>query len=269
MGMLTASDGVELYVTEAGSGPPLVIVPGWGVSHRWFREQFTDEMTSRFRVICYDPRGQGESEKTERGQRMGRMAADLADVIASVGEPQVHVLAWSGGGSTVMQYVELFGTRALRSATLVGAGPRLMKAPDWEHGFLGLEDAKNWVDLIRGDLDTAVRGLAPQFFAGDPGRDVLEWAIADMARCHPAGASRASWDFLNADYRDVLADITVPTLVVSGDQDVSVPAGNAPYLHEHIPGSRLTVIDDAAHCPFLEQPRAFNAAVTGFLDEAA
>lgn len=264
MAILTTSDGVELFVTEAGSGAPLVILPGWGVSHRWFKEQFTAEMTSRFRVICYDPRGQGDSEKTERGQRMGRMAADLAEVIASVGEP-VHVLAWSGGGSTVLQYVELFGTGSLRSLVLVGAGPRLMKEPDWELGFLELADAKNWVDLIRDDVNAAMRSLAPQFFAGDPAEELVEWAIADMVRCHPAGASRASWDFLNADYRDVLDRIDVPTLVVSGDQDVSVPAGNAPYLHEHISGSRLAVIEDAAHCPFLEQPRAFNAAVIDFL----
>src|SRR5690606_12882086 len=167
MATLTTSDGVELFVTEAGSGAPLVILPGWGVSHRWFKEQCAAGMTSRFRVICYAPRGQGDSERTERGQRMGRMAADLAEVIASVGEP-VHVLAWSGGGSTVLQYVELFGTGSLRSLVLVGAGPRLMKEPDWELGFLELADAKNWVDLIRDDVNVAMRSLAPQFFAGDP-----------------------------------------------------------------------------------------------------
>lgn len=131
-----------------------------------------------------------------------------------------------------------------------------------------LDEAKAWVDLVRDDLDTAVGGLAPQFFAGEPSADVLEWTVADMARCHPLGASRASWDFLNADYRDVMSDVTMPTLIVSGEHDVSVPAGNAPYLHENLPGSRLTVMAGAAHCPFLEQPREFNATVAEFVTEA-
>ncbi|MFC4004212.1 alpha/beta fold hydrolase [Prauserella oleivorans] len=265
MTMLTTSDGVGLHVEEAGEGPPLLILPGWGVSAWWFREQFAARLTSQFRVICYDPRGQGESEKTERGQRVGRMAADLAEVIEHIDEPRVNLVAWSGGGSTALHYIELFGTQRLESLTLIGAGPKLLKSPEWDHGFLELTEATAWVDLIRHDFDAAVRGLAPQFFARHPGDEFLEAAIRDMLKCHPAGMSRASWDFLNGDFRDMLDQVDVPTLVVTGEQDTSVPAGNAPYLHEKISGSQLTVIGDAAHCPFLEQPDQFNSALVDFL----
>jgi non-heme chloroperoxidase len=265
MTRLTMRDGVEIHVRDEGSGPPLVIVPGWAVSGWWFREQFDSDLTSHFRVVCYDPRGQGESEKTARGQRVARLAADLQEVIDSLGAEQVHLLAWSGGASTALQYVELFGTLRLATLTLVGAGPKLMKADDWDLGFMDLAGTAGWVELIRSDLDSAARAIIPQFFAAELSPDAFDEVLAEMRKCDAAGIAKASWDFINQDYRDVVPAIDVPTLLITGAADTAVPAGNAPYLHEAISGSRLEVIEDAAHCPFLERPDAFNALVAGFL----
>ncbi|WP_158550670.1 alpha/beta fold hydrolase [Geodermatophilus sp. TF02-6] len=263
MPVLTVRDGVRLHVREEGSGPTLLILPGWGVSTWWFRHQFA-ALSPRFRVVAYDPRGQGESE-TARGQRVARLAADLDEVIRHIGADQVHLVAWSGGGSTVLQYIELYGADRLGTLTLVGAGPKLMKADDWEHGFTDLAGAAGWVELIRTDFEAAARAVLPQFFAEPLSDDDLEVTVAEMCKCHPPGMAAASWDFLTQDHRDVLPSVPVPTLVVTGSADTAVPAGNAPYLAAAIPDARLEVIEGTAHCPFLERPDAFNEVVEKFL----
>jgi non-heme chloroperoxidase len=264
MPTVTTRDGVEIYIRDEGSGPTVLFVPGWAVSTWWFREQF-DALTDRFRVACYDPRGQGQSEKTTRGQRVARMAADLKEVIDSLGGDRVHLVAWSGGGSTALQYVELFGTERIATLTLVGAGPKLQNSPDWDLGFTDLQGAEAWRDLIRDDYESAARATIPQFFAEPLPQPQFDATLAEMLRCDAAAVSAASWDFLHQDYRDALPLVDVPTLVVAGAGDVSVPAGNAPFVHESIPGSQLVVIDGAAHCPFLEKPAEFNDALAKFI----
>lgn len=265
MAMLKARDGVALNIREMGEGPTLLVVPGWGGSTLWFHKQFTDAFTDRYRVVCYDPRGQGDSEKTARGQRVARLAADLAEVIDYCDRSQVHLLGWSGGGSTAMQYIELYGETRLASLTLCDTGPKLMTSDDWEYGFLDLTGASAWVDLVRKDLETAAKGVLPHFFASELPQEEFDRLFNDLIRGHSEGMARASWDFMIQDFRDVLPLVTVPTLVLTGEQDVSAPAGNAAYLHAHIPEARLRTIPNAAHCPFLERPEQFNAAVLDFL----
>lgn len=263
---LTVRDGTRLHVRDEGSGPTLLMLPGWGVSTWWFRRQF-EELTSAFRVVSYDPRGQGESEKTTRGQRTARLAADLAEVIAYTGDGSVHLVAWSGGGSTALQYVELYGTDRLRTLGLVCAGPKLLKTDDWDLGFVDISGLQGWVSMVRDDFASAAGGLLSQFFAAPLGAAEHAETLAEMGKCDPAAMALASWDFIIQDYRDVLPQITVPTLVIAGDADVAVPSGNAPYLSEKITGSRLEIIAGAAHCPFLEQPEQFNGVLRGFLDK--
>jgi non-heme chloroperoxidase len=264
MRTLTARDGVSLSYRDEGSGPTLLIVPGWGVSTWWFREQFAG-LSDRFRVVSYDPRGQGESENTARGQRVARLAGDLADVMDELQLDDVHLVAWSGGGSTALQYIELHGTGRLASLVLEGAGPRLLKTEDWDLGFVDLQGAVAWVELIRSDFTAAAKTVLPQFFAAELSADEHDAALREMQKCDPEGAARASWDFLTRDYRDLLQLVDVPTLIVAGEQDVAVPAGNAAYIAAAIAGSRTAMVAGAAHCPFLEEPEQFNRLVAEFV----
>ena len=83
MSKVITNDGVALHYVERGDGQPLLIVPGWGMSVRWFSGQLED-LSDRMRVIVFDPRGQGDSDKVSRGQRMARLARDIEDVIVGL-----------------------------------------------------------------------------------------------------------------------------------------------------------------------------------------
>jgi non-heme chloroperoxidase len=266
MDEVVTSDGVRLHVRDEGSGDVLLVVPGWAVSGWWFRHQFTPALTEKNRVVCYDPRGQGSSEMTERGQRVARYAADLAAVLDATGAEKVHLLAWSGGVGTALQYVELFGTGRLASMTMVGGGAKLVNSDGWDLGFMDLDGLRGWVSLIRDDFPTAVDTIIPAFFAEMPGPDDLAEIRAEMLRCLPAAMASASWDYVGQDFRDAVGLVDVPTLVVAGAKDGAIPAGNAPWLVERMPRARSVVMDGTAHCPFLERPDDFNALVREFLD---
>jgi peroxiredoxin len=261
---LTTNDGVGLNYVERGTGPPLVIVPGWGMSTRWFERQL-DGLSDRARVIVYDPRGQGDSDKVAHGQRMARLARDLEDLLAELELEGVTLLGWSLGVSTVLAYVDVFGTDRLEKVVLVCGGPRLIKSDGWELGFTDLEGTIAWRALVESDFDTAARSVVPQFFAEPPSEEDLAWMIAETTKCHPAGMGAITWNVLNQDYRDVPAKIDRPTLVVAGRHDHVIPFANGPWLAERIPGAELAVLEHSAHCPFLEEPDRFNAEIARFI----
>ncbi len=266
MPMLNTSDGVPLHYVDEGprDAPVLLLVPGWGGSTVWFEEQVRG-LGDQFRVVCYDPRGQGQSERTERGQRMERVSKDLDDVITALGLRDVALLGWSLGVSTVLSYIDVFGCSALRKTVLVCGGPRLINAGDWDLGFVDLQRAVDWIDLQRCSMEAAADFVLPRFFATEPAPERLAQLRRSITDMSAAGSSAMCWNVLNQDYTDVPAKISVPTTVLTGRHDTVIPAENASLLVESIPDARLSIFEGSAHCPFLEQPDEFNKALEEIL----
>jgi non-heme chloroperoxidase len=264
MPKVVTNDGVALNYVERGEGRPLLIVPGWGMSVRWFQGQLED-LSDRMRVIAFDPRGQGDSDKVSRGQRMARLARDIEDVILGLELEDVVLVGWSLGVSSVLAYIDVFGTDRLAKVVLVDGGTKLINDGDWDLGFVDLEGAAAWRSLVESDLDTAARQVVPQFFAQPPSDEDFDWMVQETVKCDQAGLGRITWNVLNQDYRDVPEKLDVPTLVVAGSHDVVIPAANAPWMAERIPGARLVMFEHSSHCPFLEEREAFNGEVASFV----
>jgi len=264
MPKVVTNDGVALNYAERGEGQPLLIVPGWGMSVRWFQGQLED-LSDRMRVIVFDPRGQGDSDKVSRGQRMARLARDIEDVIFGLGLEDVVLVGWSLGVSSVLAYIDVFGTDRLAKVVLVDGGTKLINDGEWDLGFVDLEGAAAWRSLVESDLDTAARQVVPQFFAQPLSDDDFDWMVQETVKCDQAGLGSITWNVLNQDYRDVPEKLDVPTLVVAGRHDVVIPAANAPWMAERIPGARLVMFEHSSHCPFLEEREAFNREVASFV----
>lgn len=269
MPMLKTSDGVSLHYVDEGprDAPVLLLVPGWGGSTVWFEEQIRG-LSAQFRVVCYDPRGQGRSERTERGHRMERVSKDLDDVITALGLCDVALLGWSLGVSTVLSYIDVFGCSALRAAVLVCGGPRLINSEDWELGFVDLQQAVDWIELQRGSMEAAADFVLPRFFATGPAPERYAQLRRSITGMSAYGSSAMCWNVLNQDYTDVPAKISVPTAVLSGRHDTVIPADNGPLLARSIPKARLSIFEGSAHCPFLEEPDEFNKELEGILVES-
>jgi len=263
MPMLTTNDDVRLHYVDEGpsDAPVLLMIPGWGCSTQWFQAQISG-LSGRFRVIAYDPRGQGRSQRTGAGQRMSRVAKDLDDVLTELGLREVVVLGWSLGASTVLSYVDMFGCAALRGVVLVGGGPRLVNSDGWELGYIGSDEVPGWVATMRWDLETAADFLLPRFFTTEPPQ--LADLRADITGMHNEAAAAMSYNVLTEDYTDVLGKVRVPALVVTGSRDAVIPAGNAPFMAERLPRARAVEIAEAGHAPFLERPVEFNRVLADF-----
>lgn len=268
MPKVVTNDGVALHYEERGEGRPVLIVPGWGMSVRWFQGQL-EGLSDRMRVVVFDPRGQGDSDKVSHGQRMARLARDVEDVIDGLGLEDVILVGWSLGVSTVLAYVDVFGTERLAKVVLVDGGPKLINDDGWKLGFVDLDGAAAWRALVESDLDAAARQVVPAFFASPPAASEMAWMVAETVKCDQAGLGLITWNVLNQDYRDVPAKLDVPTLVIAGDHDVVIPAANAPWMAERIPDARLVTFEHSSHCPFIEERDRFNEEIAAFVRDPA
>jgi pimeloyl-ACP methyl ester carboxylesterase len=260
---LTTGDGVRLHYTDAGGGPPLVCLPGWSMSGRWFDLQ-VDAFAGSRRVVVLDPRAQGRSEPVERGHRLGRHAADLHDLLTALDLRDVAVLAWSRGTSVLMAYWEIFGADRVRAVALSGFNASLTARPDWPWGFNN--PPAQFVLEVERDVDGVLRAMMAEMVLVrlDPEltSTLVESSLATPARA----AARMLADHFAVDWRDLLPTLTVPVLVCAGRQDAAAPLAAAQAAVDLLPDAELAVFERSGHCPFVEEPAAFNARLAAFLD---
>ena len=109
-----------------------------------------------------------------------------------------------------------------------------------------------------------VAGFVPYMFQHVPSADEQAWMAADMLQTPAAAAAAIVWDYANRDWRESLPAIALPTLVIAGRHDQTFPWQAGSYVAEQLPAGEFLVFEESGHCPFYEEPEAFNAAVARF-----
>ena len=128
IGAVRTSDGVNISYLEAGSGQPLLMIPGWSQTAEQFKHQITG-LSDRYRVIALDMRGHGESEKPDHGYKIDRLAKDVRDVIYALDLQEVNILGHSMGCSVIWNYWNLWGTDRLAKLLLIDQMPMITSNP--------------------------------------------------------------------------------------------------------------------------------------------
>jgi pimeloyl-ACP methyl ester carboxylesterase len=259
----TAADGVTLAVYGAGTGDPLLLIPGLGARSSVF-EPVVDDLARRHRVITFDPRGIGESggggEIT-----LPNMARDVVAVLDSAGVASAAVLGASMGG-LVAQHV-VVDHRARVSRLLLAA-----TAPGGDNG-VDAEPADQAALLGKGARtpEAAYRIActvlySPLFQRSHPG--FIEAQVRERAQ-HPVRprvfSAQYSAMWLPDDSFERLRGVTVPTLVLHGTDDVVTPFENARILERQITGATLRPFDACGHLFFHERPAETARVVDEFL----
>ncbi|MGZ6804898.1 MAG: alpha/beta fold hydrolase, partial [Nocardioidaceae bacterium] len=139
-------DGVGLEVRDEGSGPPVVLVPGYGAPGQGWVLQ-VEALRERHRVVAVDRRSHGRSDRPAWGHRLSRHAADLRDVLDALELTDVLLVGSSMGASTALAYVDAFGCGRLRGLVLVDQTPKMVNEDGWQLGYPGLtwETVDAWV----------------------------------------------------------------------------------------------------------------------------
>lgn len=256
---------------EAGdpAAPPIVLVHGWAASGNVWVNQLTDSaLTARHRLLAVDLRGHGESDKPADGYAdPATWAGDLAAVLDLAAAPAVLV-GWSYGGLVITDYLRERGTTGVAGLVLVGAITEIGR--DRPGGGLG----PVWDGIVRSVLsdDVAVAVPALTTLATEmtveprPGGDIQE-SLGDMLRVPPA--VRKALFKRDVGSAEVLARVSVPTLVVHGelDRDVSPAAGE--YAAGKIPGASMRWFPRTGHMPFVERVAEFNEVLLEFVGSVA
>ena len=129
-GQVTTSDGVNLHYLEAGSGTPILMIPGWSQTAEQFKYQLSG-LSDRYRVIAVDMRGHGEFDKPEFGYKISRLAKDTHDMIHALDLDEVNILGHSMGSSVIWNYYDMYGPERLSKLLLIDQMPMITSNPAW------------------------------------------------------------------------------------------------------------------------------------------
>ena len=263
---------VRLHVQDSGGpGRPVILIHGWPLSGESWKAQIPALTAAGFRVIAYDRRGFGRSDKPADGFDYDTLTDDLAGLIDDMKLMNVSLVGFSMGGGEVARYIGNYGEAHLHSVVFAAAVPPcLMKSDDNPHGPLTAEKAREFETALRADRDAFFDGFTKDFFSANGKLMVSEQdrqeALALCKQSDPAAALGCMKAWATTDFRADLARITVPTLVLHGDADATVPfEGSGARTHAMVKGSALKVIPGGPHGLNVSHASEFNTALVTFL----
>jgi pimeloyl-ACP methyl ester carboxylesterase len=256
---------VTFSLEAAGSGPPVVFIHGWSMSGRFFRRQLAG-LSDRFEVIVPDLRGHGASEKVLRGHTVPQYASDVHAILRELSVQRPVLVGWSMGAMVGYEYLRAYGPDAVAGLVIVDQPPSDFAWDDYEFGVFTMEALRDMNEQLQLDQAAVVNDFT-RLMVHKPDDETMEWMAAEILRVPPAIASTILLDQTLRDYRDFLPQISVPALVLFGEDDKLTSPRAGTYIADRIPDSRLQTFAASSHCPFWEECGAFNDAVAAFVAE--
>lgn len=252
---------LSIAFERKGNGPPLVLLHGGLADHRDWEPQL-DGLSDRFTVVAWDAPGCGDSTDPPQSFRMPDYAESLAGFIEALELERPHVLGLSWGSTLAL---ELYRYRPDIPRTLI-----LTAAYAGWAGSLAPEVVADRLETSLRDLDSMppeefVCTWIPTLFTERAPNELVERLVTTMAEFHPGGVRQMLHALAEADLRDVLPTIEIPTLLLYGAEDQRSPLTVAERMHAEIARSTLVVLPEVGHMSNLETPKAFNDAVREFL----
>ncbi|MES2668270.1 MAG: alpha/beta hydrolase [Patescibacteria group bacterium] len=265
---------VQVHVEDTGGdGRPVVLIHGWPLSGKSWKKQVGDFSSAGFRVITYDRRGFGESDKPKLGYGYDTLADDLAGLLQELDLHDVTLVGFSMGGGEVARYIARHSEERLRSIVLAAAvTPMMMKLPDNPDGPLEPAKAAEMTAGLTKDSEAFYDQFTKEFFSANADGNILvteeerQEALALCRQADTLAALEAMQSFGLTDFRDDLTKVTVPTLVIHGDADGTVPfEGSGKRAHASIAHSELHIIKGGPHGINVSHTDEFNRTLVEFL----
>ena len=236
MGYVTTKDGTQIYYKDWGTGQPMVFSHGWPLSADDWDAQMLFFLGHGYRVVAHDRRGHGRSSQGGDGHDMDHYADDLAELVSHLDlRDAVHV-GHSTGGGEVVRYLARHGERNVAKAAIIAAVPPMMVQTPANPGGLPKAVFDGFQEKVATSRSQFYWEIATGPFYGynRPGATPSQAVVWNWWRQGMMGGAKAHYDgivaFSQTDFTGDLQKITVPVLVMHGDDDQIVPYANSAPL---------------------------------------
>lgn len=259
--MKISTNGIETNYTVEGDGPWLVFSHSLACNVAMWEPQ-AKAFAKRFKVVCYDTRGHGQTSAPKGEYALDQLSADLLGLLDGLGIAQTHFVGLSMGGM-IGQVFALEHPGRFESLVLCDTTSRYPAGA-----------ASVWADRIK---TVEAQGMAPMveptlgrwftapFRARRP--DVMDRVGKLIRDTPPQGYVGCCHALPKIDVTDRLGGVTCPALVIVGEEDPGTPVDMARAIHAALPGAELAILREASHLSNMEQPEEFSRVLGGFLDK--
>ena len=264
---------VKLFYQDSGAGKPVVFIHGWPLNHEMWDYQLSELALHHFRCIAYDRRGFGKSDRPWDNYDYDTLADDLKAVIDQLNLSKVTLVGFSMGGGEAVRYLSNYGSAKISKIVLVSSvTPFMLKTPDNEDGA-PKELFDGMVADIKEDRPKFLTGFGNKFFSISASNktvsdELLEWAHGLTLQATQKSTIDCVRAFSETDFRNDCESIDVPTLLIHGDDDQTVPLAisskKAVALIKH---AELKVYEGAPHGLFITEKDKLNKDLIDFIGE--
>lgn len=251
--MKAKANEVEIYYEEYGKGDSIIFLHGWMEDHSMWYPQMV-YFSRRHRVILYDQRGHGRSDKPQQNYSIQAMSDDLYAFTEKLNIKRFTLVGHSMGGSVAINFA-LDHPEKLSKMVLVGTGA---------NSTLSLR-IMLWILLHALPYKIFADGSV-DFKYYNPSAQNKKDAVDRALRTPKSIAYECYKEIMKCDFRDRVSNIKVPTLIICGDEDTASPLKKSQFLNKKIKNSKLEIIPNSKHMPMLDNPERMNKILTDFFD---
>ncbi len=267
-----AKEQVDIFYEDYGSGQPVILIHGWPLSRKSWEQQVWKIVEEGYRCISYDRRGFGTSSSPWNSYDYSALASDLNAIIEELDLKDAVIVGFSMGGGEVVRYLTDYGSSRIAKAALISSIIPLVKQKPDNPAGVPEEALDGIIDALQNDRVGFLKEFSKGFYNFDENKGKrisqaqLDYDFNIASFASPRATIQAALAWMHTDFRLELKNVTVPTLIVHGDADATVPIEtSAKQAAEGIKYSTLEVIKGAPHGLNVTHAEELNEILISFL----
>ncbi len=269
---IETAPNVKLYVKDYGEGKPVILIHGWPLSNEMWEYQIDTLVQNNYRVIAYDRRGFGKSSQPWDGYDYDTLADDLKAIIEQLDLKEATLVGFSMGGGEVVRYFSRHGGKGVSKAVLIASITPFQLQTDSNPNGVPQEKYDGMAALIKEDRISFLDNFGKTFFGVSFISKPISTPLLDYYRmlcsfASPRATLECAKSFSATDFRHEMASVNVPTLIIHGDEDKTVPIEiTSEIAAKLIPDNKFIVYEGAPHGLFYIEKDKLNKDLIEFLN---
>jgi pimeloyl-ACP methyl ester carboxylesterase len=268
----TAKEQVDIFYEDYGTGQPVILIHGWPLSRKSWEQQVWKIVEEGFRCISYDRRGFGTSSSPWNGYDYSALASDLNAIIEELKLQDAIIVGFSMGGGEVVRYLTDYGSEKIAKAGLISSIIPLVKQKSDNPDGVPEKILNGIIDALQNDRVGFLREFSKGFYNVKQNKDdkvseaQLDYDFTIASLASPRATIQTALAWMHTDFRPELKNVDVPTLIVHGDADGTVPIEtSAQRAAKGIKDNTFEIIKGAPHGLNVTHANELNKILISFL----